>query len=278
MADRKFDLHFLVHSIARSLQRKGGVPADRYWEPLNQIAWELSCLLRESGFIQALPRDITSIAVMMCFDEAYGFDPAESHLEGKKQFKVYVHLDASDYSSLPADEGRYWPQWAVCLDALCDAALRLTASPDVIERLLVARSNLPIAAPWPPLPPFDMADVERQYMKAASATVVADSSGRIRVVKQLDARKDVLWIMCGPLEGDALIDRLQGDLRELVADRKLGEWDGDSRNGLVSDISFQVKNLARAAVAVQNFLEEHWPSLDFAIGDEYDPDVFEKLR
>ena len=58
----------------------------------------------------------------------------------------------------------------------------------------------------------------------------------------------------------------------------MGEWDGDSRSGSVSDISFRVKNMARSATALRDFLIERWPSLDFVIGDEYDPELFEGVR
>lgn len=280
MGARKFDLHFLVHSVSSALRRKDGARADKYWEPINQIWWELSCLLRESGFVDALPRQVTSVLVLTCYGEEYGFKPSESHLEGKNQFKVYVHLDARDYWSNPADEERYWPFLRVCLEALGYTATHFKMPQTLVASLEETLSKLPPGPPWPPLPPFDIADVERAYAEAKGPPVTADAAGRIRTVKPLDAQDGVLWIMCGPATNgtDASVDRLQGDLREFVAARKLGEWDGDSRSGSSSEISFRVKNLAKAADAIEKFLRESWPSLDFVIGDEYEPQVFEQQR
>ena len=280
MAARKFDLHGLVHSVASSLRRNDGLRADKYWEPIIQIAWELECLLRESGFVEALPKQINAITIMSCFDTHYGFDPETAHMEGKKQFEVYVHLDASNYANSPPDEDRYWPELTVCLEALCYAAEHFNMPQTVKNNLQVTRAKFPSGPPWPPLPPFDIADVVRHYNEQKSAAVTADSDGRVRVVKQLQAEEGVLWIMCGPMASsvDESIDRLQGDLREFVAEKKLGQWDGDSRNGPVSDISFQVDSLKRAGTAVEGFLRERWPLLDFVIAEEYDPEVFEKVR
>lgn len=279
MQSRKFDLHFLVHSVSRSLRRTNGVSADKYWQPLNQVAWELSCLLRESGFVDALPKTILSVTVMMCFEEAYRFDPSESHMEGKKQFKVYVHFDASGYADSPPDEQRYWPTMGVALDALSHVAVYFKMPAMVISRLHKARSDLPTNLPWPALPPFDLADVEH-FHREQTVPINAGAHGRIQIARELPAEEGLLWVMCGPVSAlaDASIDRLQGDLREFVAKAALGEWDGDSRSGSVSDISFRVKNMARSATALRDFLIERWPSLDFVIGDEYDPELFEGVR
>ena len=275
----KFDLHFLVHSISASLRRKDGIPADRYWYPINQIGWELRCLLRESGFIAALPKQIVAITIMSCYDTYYGFDPETAHFDGKKQFKVYVHLDASDYASSPPDEERYWPELAVCLDALCHVATHFDMPQTANDYLRSIRARLPSGPPWPSLPSFDIAEVERYYKEQKSAAIVADDEGRIRVVKPLEAVEGLLWIMLGPIPdaSDESIDRLQGDLRTFFTEKELGLWDGDSRNGRVSDMSFEVRNLARSAKAVKAYLKQRWPLLDFVIADEYDPDVFEKL-
>ena len=252
---------------------------ERYWYPINQIGWELRCLLRDSGFVASLPKKLRAITIKTIYDTFYGFDPELTDLNGKKQIDVYVHLNATEYGSSPPDEYRYWGEKAVMLDALSHVAGILNMPEAVKAQLQHERAFCPTSPPYPPLPPFDIADVERDYEVRKSPPIVADALGRIRAMKSLEPEEGILWIMFGAIDdsNDETIDRLQGDLREFFSTKGLGQWQGDSRNGLVSDISFEVGNLARSARAVRKFLNDNRPLLNYVIADEYDPAIFERL-
>ena len=279
MTPKPFQLHFLSQGVVEELRGRNAAAIERYWYPINQIGWELRCLLRDSGFVASLPKKLRAITIKWIYDTFYGFDPDLPDLQDKKQINVYVHLNATEYDGTPPDEYRYWPEKAVMLDALSHVAGILNMPEAVKAQLQHERARCPTSPPYPPLPPFDIADVERDYEARKSPPIVADANGRIRAMRSLEPGEGILWIMFGAIQdsNDETIDRLQGDLQEFFTKKGLGQWEGDSRNGPVSDISFEVGNLAQSARAVRKFLNDNWPLLNYVIADEYDPAVFERL-
>jgi hypothetical protein len=272
----KFHLGFQIRHISRSLPKKPGKRYDEYWTPINQIGWELRSLLRDSGFVLALPRKIRTVMLMLVYGDRYALSEQESGVNEMKWFVVSVHLDARRFPDEISDEERYWRESAIYLDALSFAAAHYDMPSPVRARLDAARARLASDAPWPPLPAFDLADVEKHYRENLERPA-RGRDGRLRKVRKMEREAGLLWVNCGPVAApvDETIDRLQGDLRAFVADELAGEWDGDSRNGQVSDISFQVRNLAGDGRRIGAFLDNHWPALDYFISDEYAPQVFE---
>ena len=275
---RKFHLGFQDDSAWNSLPSDVDERYWLYWTPINQISWELESLLRDCGFAQALPSSINTVMIFVCYREAYELlDDRFGVWDELRWFTVLTSRDARRLPDKISDQERYWRESELYLQALVKVARHLEMPDPVCERLEGVRASMPYSAPWPSLPPFDIADVEKHFRENLEKPR-RGRDGRLQKVRSMPREPGVLWVNCGPVAApvDETIDRLQGDLREFVADNLRGEWDGDSRSGALSDISFRVGSLGRDGPKIAKFLKARWPTLDFYISDEYVPQVFEK--
>lgn len=223
------------------------------WDGLQELNSVLDRIFHESG-LASFCRQLSDLCIYVRRDESFGVDTARSCFESKRVYNVFVHVDVRGYRNGFNQRERFWRELRVCLQAFVHVAKVFRASSGTIDQLQLEIDGLSTAPPWPTIPEVIPYGPAVQFAPSRCDGELPDDSG-------------VLWITTVDSENVDIQDVFD-HLTTFVREKRLGEWDGDSRGGGEAEISFEVSNLRDARNQVLAFVERQWPERSFAISDQ----------
>lgn len=116
-----------------------------------------------------------------------------------------------------------------------------------------------------------VADWETQA-PVTTVVLTRDGDGHVRQLQPLTRRRGTLWLMLRQHAGmdDAAANALLDRIEAFATERDLGRPDGRSMGSGAMDISFKVRNLQAAGAALDEFLRDAFPSVDYLISDDFE--------
>lgn len=227
--------------------------ADLLWDEAQTLFQQSEKAFESSGLSRSC-RHLKDLCIYEVGSEEYCVDLSRSDQESTGVYVVTVKTDVSGYRYGFDRQERYWRTLRVYLEALAHVADVLEVAPETAANLRRELDSIPMAPPWPAIPEVGPCEQSVPTVSESRDADLSDEPG-------------VLWITTADSEDEGA-QHVFDQLTAFVQEKRLGEWNGDSRGGGEADISFEVSNLRDARIQILAFVKRRWPELSFTVGDQ----------